>query len=93
MVSDGAGASAIARVTGLSRQAVLRIRAGPVKGERPVQPDTLDDAARGEVRENCRRSPVLSVFFVHGEVFVNYVVAVGSVPRFKTDNAAPDPRR
>ena len=37
MLSDGAGASAIAKVTGLSRQAVLRIREGSVEAERALQ--------------------------------------------------------
>ena len=37
MLSEGAGASAIAKVTGLSRQAVLRIRVGRVEAERALQ--------------------------------------------------------
>ena len=37
MLSEGAGVSAISKVTGLSRQAVLRIRVQPVEAERALQ--------------------------------------------------------
>src|SRR4051812_8280437 len=37
MLSDGAGASAIAKATGFSRQAVLRVRGGRIEAERALQ--------------------------------------------------------